>query len=94
APASWARVYWLLFSDLEFGQVVSADLIGGPQGVARLEAAAAVDGRVEQVDGHMVRGWAVRLDHLEEPAVVEVWSDGAFYSAVTADLFRRDIQDR
>ncbi len=94
APASWARVYWLLFSDLEFGQVVSADLIGGPQGVARLEAAAAVDGRVEQVDGHVVRGWAVRLDHLEEPAVVEVWSDGAFYSAVTADLFRRDIQDR
>lgn len=94
APPSWARVYWLLFSDVVFDRIVSSDLIGGAQGVAQLEAAAAVDGRIEQVDGRMVRGWAVRLDHLDAPATVEVWADGAFYRAVTADLFRRDIQDR
>lgn len=94
APASWARVYWILFSDAAFQQAVGADVVGGAQGLERLEAAAAVEGRIEDVDGQTVRGWAVRLDHLDEPAVVEAWSDGAFYCAVTADLFRRDIQDR
>lgn len=94
APPSWARVYWLLFSDVQFTNLVNVDMIGGGGQLARLEADAVVDGRVEQVDGHFIRGWAVRLDHLDEPAVVEVWADGAFYEAVTADLFRRDIQDR
>lgn len=94
APASWARTYWILFSDIEFQQAVGVDAVGGTGGLERLEAAAAVDGRVEDVDGQTVRGWAVRLDHLDDPAVVEAWSDGAFYCAATADLFRRDIQDR
>ncbi|MEN5146852.1 glycosyltransferase family 2 protein [Brevundimonas diminuta] len=94
APPSWARIYWLLFSDAHFTKLVSVDLIGGPAQLTRLEADAVIDGCVEQVDGHLIRGWAVRLDHLDEPTQVEVWADGAFYQSVTADLFRRDIQDR
>lgn len=89
APASWARVYWLLFSDAEFVQAV-----GGTQGLDRLEEAAAVDGRVEGVDGLTVRGWAVRLDGFDAPVDVEAWSGSVFYGAATAQQFRRDIQDR
>lgn len=91
---SWTRVYWLLFSDPQFSQVVGPELIGGAEVVAWLEKFAKADGRIEQVDGHVIRGWAVRLDDIAQSAIVEAWSGGALCSATTTNLFRRDIQDR
>jgi len=91
---SWTRVYWLLLSDPQFSQVVGPELIGGAEVVAWLEKFAKADGRIEQVDGHVIRGWAVRLDDIAQSAIVEAWSGGALCSATTTNLFRRDIQDR
>ncbi|MBN9479306.1 MAG: glycosyltransferase family 2 protein [Bordetella sp.] len=94
APPSWVPVYRRLFSDSEFRRVVDPETIYGPETLAWLDAIAAVDGRVEQVDGRVVRGWALRLDHPETPAIVEAWSEGVLHRAAKADLFRRDVQDR
>ncbi|WP_392354415.1 hypothetical protein V8F63_02595 [Brevundimonas sp. LF-1] len=69
-------------------------MIGGAEVVAWLEKFAKADGRIEQVDGHVIRGWAVRLDDIAQSAIVEAWSGGALCSATTTNLFRRDIQDR
>lgn len=91
---SWARAYWLLLSDPDFAQVVGPRVLGGPDEMERLEEFATFDGRVEQVDGRVMTGWAMRLDDPSQEVIVEAWSGDVMCAAAKANLFRRDIQDQ
>ncbi|WP_427791000.1 glycosyltransferase [Brevundimonas diminuta] len=78
-----------MFRDREFQKVVPF-----PENLKALEAWAAVDGAVEEVDGQTIRGWAVRPGQPDSHVLVEAWADGVFCGSAGTGHFRRDIQAR
>lgn len=94
APAVWGRLYSTLLNDPQFQQTAGVDTPEWRRRCEALSRLAAVEGRIEAVEGRVLRGWALKLDQPAQPALIEVWSDGVFIGAAAADHFRRDIQDR
>ncbi|WP_312782881.1 glycosyltransferase [Brevundimonas sp.] len=91
---SWLRLYRTLLSDEQFKALVGADSPQWEERLKALEAQAGIIGGIEAVDGHVIRGWVHGFDRRDAPLIVEVWAGEAFVSAVVADRFRRDVQDR
>lgn len=76
APSSLTRQYWALLGDAQFQAQIGAET---PVWRSRLEALgklAAIEGRIEAIDGRVVRGWVHGFDRAE-PLIVEVWAGGA-----------------
>jgi GT2 family glycosyltransferase len=98
---TWAQLYEAVFSDDVFRD---ATQIGERpwtpfQRAALRVLATAPDGSrreadIEEIDGRRVRGWAVDGLAPDQPLPIEFWIDDAFVAATTADIFRRDVQDR
>lgn len=94
APASWTYVYHLVLADPVVAEIIGAGSLNAAPYWERIQNAAGAEGRIEEVDGRRLRGWAVGLDGQAGPVVVEAWSDGVFRGAAQTEFFRRDVQDR
>lgn len=97
---SWAQLYHSLFSDPAF--LESTGLGERPwtprqrqalQVMAATPDGASIKAEVEEVHRGRIRGWAVDTSQPDTPVAVEFWLDDAFVAAVTANAFRRDVQD-
>lgn len=101
AAQTWAQLYEAVFADDVFRD---ATQIGERpwtplQRTALKALALAPDGsrrqaEIEEIDARRIRGWAVDGLSPDHPLHIEFWIDEIFVAATTADIFRRDVQDR
>ena len=99
---TWTAVHHALFNDDVFIDAVFGD--ARPAFVATfvpalaerlvLEVAKRVEGQVELITPHEIRGWIVDPARPERRLVVELWIDNRFRAAVTADRYRPELQAR
>jgi GT2 family glycosyltransferase len=93
AAWSWSALFLALAQDSAFVEAAEAHALARPEVLRALSERARARGAVERADAHIVSGWALGREENDEPARLELWIDGAFAGAATADRFRRDVQD-
>ena len=100
ASTGWAQLYEALFNDPSF--IESTGLGERPWTPHQRQAlkvmavtpdGAAIRAEIEEVHRGQVRGWAIDRLAPDTPVALEFWLDDAFVAAVTANAFRRDVQD-
>lgn len=95
---TWSGLYLALFSDPAFQQAVGVGP-SRPFSPVAWEAlsywgAVRRGGEIEDVRGAIVSGWAADRATPTQPLNVELWIDGERVAAASADIFRRELQDR
>ena len=102
AAESWPGVYRSLFADDVFAANVLSDaartknpaFLSALMAREQVEAVSRIEGRIELVTRHEIRGWALNQSDAWRRLGLELWIDGAFRAAVTTSLYRRELQER
>lgn len=101
ASRTWYALFFNLFSDrlltgavLELGDPLTSDAFLSALGVGHAgNQAGAIEGRVETIGAHEVRGWAVDTRDPDRVLEIELRLDGVFAAAGATQVFRRELQE-
>ena len=99
---TWYAVYDALFNDAmfkTFAETIQPTLSDPAFGkaVSRLHARTRerlIVGGVDEVSPSSITGWAVNVNNVDEPVVLEAYVDGAFAGAAATKTLRLDLLDR
>ncbi len=99
---SWAGLYRALFADESFIAQVLNDtararnpaFVSALAAREELEAVSRIEGRIELITPHEIRGWALDRGNPQRRLGLELWIEGVFRAAVTCDRYRLELQER
>ncbi len=99
---NWPGVYRALFSDDVFAaqilngaaRDINSTFISALSAREQVESISPIEGRIELITPHEIRGWALDAGDPDRRLGLELWIDGRFRGAVVADLYRRELQER
>ncbi len=102
ASGGWYGLHHALFADPVFvdtvlaGQAVeqNAAFVAALALRERLDTASRIEGRIDLVAPHEIRGWALDKSFPDRRLALELWIDGAFRAATATREYRPDVQAR